>query len=220
MARGVFISLDGVDGAGKTTQCELLADWLRGRGHVVVTCRDPGSTPLGERIRQLLLDAHSGPISRRAEMLLYMASRAQLVEEVIGPALAVGQCVVSDRFVLANVVYQGYAGGLAIDELWRIGELATAGLMPELTVVLDLEPAQAAKRLNRPKDRMESNSLEFHEKVHRGFLAAAGDSVRPISVVSALGSIPEVQERIRAEVIRRLGDQLGCSSPLGVDSEP
>ena len=214
MARGVLISLDGVDGAGKTTQCELLAGWLRDREYPVVTCRDPGSTPLGEAVRRLLLDPGTGPISRRAEMLLYMASRAQLVAEVIRPALESGQVVICDRFVLANVVYQGYAGGLAVDELWRIGEVATAGVMPDVTVVLDLEPDRAAERLQRPRDRMESNSAEFHRQVREGFLAAARESGRPIRVVNAAGSVQQVQEQIRQEVLRHLGDRLpGGVSP-------
>src|SRR5687768_12168510 len=109
----MFFSFDGVDGVGKSTQIRLLVDALSERGHEVVTCRDPGGTPLGEKLRGLLLDHHDTPIHRRSEMLLYMASRAALVEDVIRPALAAGKIVVSDRYLLANVVYQGYAGGLA-----------------------------------------------------------------------------------------------------------
>ena len=107
----MFFSFDGVDGAGKSTQIRLLADWLRARGREVITCRDPGTTSLGEKLRGLLLEHHDTPIHRRAEMLLYMAARAQLVEEVIRPALQAGRDVLSDRFLLANVVYQAHAGG-------------------------------------------------------------------------------------------------------------
>src|SRR5262245_56166039 len=117
-SRGLFLSLDGPDGGGKTTQAAILADWLRAQGRRVVTCRDPGGTPLGEeRIRPILLDRTTVPLGLRAEMLLYMASRAELVEEIIQPALAEGQVVISDRYLLANLVYQGFAGGLPVDEV-------------------------------------------------------------------------------------------------------
>ncbi len=119
--RGFFLTLDGPDGGGKTTQAARLVDWLRAEGHDVVACRDPGGTPLGDRLRALLLDRSELAIGLRAEMLLYMASRAQLVEEVVRPAIEAGKVVVSDRFLLANVVYQGYAGGLEVEELWRVG---------------------------------------------------------------------------------------------------
>src|ERR1044071_449297 len=132
----MFVSFDGVDGAGKSTQIGMLADWLRASGRQVVTCRDPGSTQLGERLRSLLLDHHTTPIHRRSEMLLYMAARAQLVEEVIRPALAAGKIVISDRFLLANVVYQAHAGGLAADDVWRVGEVTVAGVMPRLVFLL------------------------------------------------------------------------------------
>src|SRR5688572_15800240 len=106
----MFFSFDGVDGVGKSTQIQLFCQWLRESGRDVVICRDPGSTPLGEQIRSILLDSHDLAIDRRAEMLLYMAARAQLVEQVIRPALAAGQTVISDRFLIANIVYQGHAG--------------------------------------------------------------------------------------------------------------
>ena len=128
----MFFTFDGVDGVGKSTQIRLLADWLREQGREVVTCRDPGGTALGETAAGLLLDHHDVPIHRRSEMLLYMASRAQLVEEVIRPALAAGKVVVSDRYLLANVVYQAHAGGPRCldDDVWRVGEVTVGGVMP------------------------------------------------------------------------------------------
>src|SRR5436190_3268415 len=131
--QGIFFSFDGVDGVGKSTQMALFANWLTKQGHMVVTCRDPGGTEVGEAIRNLLLDRHDLQLSRMSEMLLYMAARAQLVEQVIQPALAAGKIVVSDRFLLANVVYQGHAGGLAVDELWALGKYITRGIEPNLT---------------------------------------------------------------------------------------
>src|SRR5262249_7738243 len=152
----MFFSLDGVDGVGKTTQLDLFCAWLRSLGHTVRFCRDPGSTPLGEEIRKLLLEHREGfSIARRSEMLLYMAARAQLVDEVIAPALAAGEVVVSDRYLLANVVYQGHAGGLDVESIWQVGEVATAGVAPNLTILLDMPLEISAERLNRPLDRME-----------------------------------------------------------------
>src|SRR5262245_56156492 len=132
-----FISLDGLDGCGESTQCRLLAEWLRGRGFYVVQCADPGGTPVGDGIRNLLLsDFHQ--LTLTCEAFLFMASRAQLVAQVIRPALDTGRAVVCDRFLLANIVYQGHAGGLDVEQLWAMGRLATGGLEPDLTIVLDL----------------------------------------------------------------------------------
>src|SRR5207247_4237244 len=136
---------DGIDGVGKSTQARLFAAWLRERKHEVVECRDPGSTSVGEKVRGMLLDTRA-TIALRAEALLYMAARAQMVEEIIRPSLQAGQIVVSDRYLLSNVVYQGHAGGLDVEILWRLGEIATAGVRPDLTFVLDLELTAADAR--------------------------------------------------------------------------
>ncbi len=193
----MFISIDGGDGSGKSTQVDLLCRWLRGQRHEVVQCRDPGSTPLGEAVRTILLDRHDLRIHRRSEMLLYMVARAQLVEEVIRPALERGATVVSDRYLLANVVYQGYGGGLDVPTLWEVGRVATTGLMPDLTVVLDVPPEVAVARMNRPLDRMECQGAEFHARVRAGFLTEAARTPDRIRVVDASGNVEEVQEEIR-----------------------
>lgn len=192
----MFFSFDGIDGVGKSTQMELFVDWLRQRGHEVVTCRDPGGTELGERLREILLHKSDTPIGRRAEMLLYMASRAQLVDQVIRPALDAGQLVVSDRFLLANVVYQGYAGGLAVDDLWRVGDVAIAGVRPGLIFLLDMDVAAAVQRRNREPDRMESQGLDYMEKVRQGFLAEAARR-QGIVVIDAGRDVASVQADIR-----------------------
>jgi dTMP kinase len=202
----MFLSIDGGDGTGKSTQVELLAGWLRGQGRQVLVCRDPGSTPLGEAVRKLLLDRHDLHIDRRSEMLLYMAARAQMVEEVIRPAMEQGQTVVSDRYLLANVVYQGYAGGLDVATLWEVGRVATGGLMPELTIVLDVPAKLAATRLARPLDRMEQQGTAFHARVRQGFLAEAARAPKQIVVLDASGSIDEVQAEIR-KIVQRNGRQ-------------
>ncbi len=175
----------------------MLCDWLRERGREVVACRDPGSTQLGEAVRNILLDRHDLHIDRRSEMLLYMAARSQMVEEVIRPALEQGKTVVSDRYLLANVVYQGYGGGLDVAMLWEVGRIATAGLMPDLTIVLDVPAEVAAARMARPLDRMEKQGDAFHARVRNGFLTEAAKAPERIVVVSAAGSIEEVQAEIR-----------------------
>lgn len=198
--RGLFVSVDGGDGVGKSTQLDLLLPWLRECGHDVAACRDPGSTPLGEAIRQIVLHRHDLAIHRRAEMLLYMAARAQLVEEVIRPAIEQGRTVVSDRYLLANVVYQGYGGGLDVEELWRVGNTAVAGLMPDLVLLLDVPPEVARLRLGRPLDRMESQGEEFRRRVRDGFLYEAARRSEQIVVVDASGSIEEVQAALRSHL--------------------
>jgi len=201
----MFFSFDGVDGVGKSTQIRLLADALRGAGREVVTCRDPGGTALGERLREILLHNHDLTIHRRSEMLLYMASRAALVEEVIRPALAAGKIVISDRYVLANVVYQAHAGGLDPNEVWRVGEITVAGVMPRLVFVLDMPAQRAARRIQRTADRMESQGLEFLERVRQGFLAEAGRRPKDIAVIDA----DRPPEAIHADVLREVERRLG-----------
>lgn len=192
-----FISIDGGDGAGKSTQLKLLAAWLEQQGRPVVLCRDPGSTPLGEMVRNILLDHHNLAIHRRSEMLLYMAARAQMVEQIIRPALDQGKTVLCDRYLLANVVYQGHAGGLDVATLWQVGRVATGGLLPDATIVLDMPVEAAAARIQRPLDRMELQGAAFHARVREGFLTEAKKSPEKIFVVDATRSVDEVQTEIR-----------------------
>jgi dTMP kinase len=201
MTRGVFLSLDGLDGTGKSTQVRLLAAWLRERGKTVTTCIDPGGTPIGDRIRQLIFHADLNP-TIECEALLFMASRAQLVHDVVEPALASGGHVICDRFLLANVVYQGHAGGLDAEALWGLGRFATGGLEPDLTFVLDLAPAAALARRARPADRIESRDTLYHERVRAGFLSEAKRRPDRIRVIDAGGSVDDVHAAIREECSR------------------
>jgi dTMP kinase len=198
-----FLSLDGVDGAGKSTQLQLLAEWLRSKGWSVVRCADPGGTPLGDQLREILL-SHRQERSMMAEALLFMGSRAELLERVIRPALAAGSLVLCDRFLLANVVYQGYAGGLNVEELWQVGRLAAGGMEPDLTLVLDLPLDAAQQRRGREPDRMESRQREFHERVQQGFLTEARMQPERIRVIDASGPVAAVHAAICAEVERVL----------------
>jgi dTMP kinase len=197
-----FMSLDGPDGAGKSTQCRLLAEWLRGQGCVVVECTDPGGTALGAQLRNILLN-HKGTMALPCEALLFMASRAQLIEEVIRPAFAGGQMVVSDRFLLANVVYQGHAGGLDPGRLWEVGLFAAGGLEPDLTLVLDLPLEVSLARRKASADRMESRGADYHRRVRDGFLAEAKRRPDRVRVIDASVSADAMQEAIRGEVQRQ-----------------
>ncbi len=196
MARGLFISLDGVDGAGKSTQCKLLAEWLRAQGRTVTLCHDPGGTALGQELRQILLN-YRGTMSLMTEAMLFMASRAQLVAEIIGPALEAGHVVLSDRFLLANVVYQGHAGGIEPAQLWHVGLAATGGIEPDLTLILDL-PLDVAQARRKPSaDRMESRGEEFFAKVRAGFLAEAKRRPERNLVIDATAAADVVQVNMR-----------------------
>lgn len=194
----MFFSFDGIDGVGKTTQMELFCEWLRSRGHDVLECRDPGSTPLGEQLRTILLHSDSDmPIDRRAEMLLYMASRAQLVDEVIRPALAAEKTVVSDRYVLANVVYQGHAGGLDLEAIRSVGAVAVDGVWPDAVFLLDMDPATADVRMQRSLDRMERQGNVFRERLRTGFLFEAARNADRIHVIDAGRDVKTIQSEIR-----------------------
>jgi len=199
----LFFSLDGVDGVGKSTQLSLLADWLEKRGYQTITCRDPGSTQAGEAVREILLERSEWHIDRTTEMLLYMAARAQLVAEVIRPALNQNKVVLADRFLLANVVYQGHAGGLDMDSVRSVGTVATGGVRPKRTIILDMDVDRAMSRLDREQDRMESQGMEFLRQVRQGFLAEAEDDAS-ITVVDADQSV----ESLHTAIVAVVGEEL------------
>ncbi|MFF9196759.1 dTMP kinase [Streptomyces sp. NPDC014779] len=187
---GFFIALEGGDGAGKSTQVEALAEWIRAKGHEVVVTREPGATPIGKRLRSILLDVSSAGLSNRAEALLYAADRAEHVDSLVRPALERGAVVISDRYIDSSVAYQGAGRDLSATEISRINRWATGGLVPHLTVLLDVSPETARERFTEAPDRLESEPPEFHARVRAGFLAlAAGDPGRYL-VVDA-GQEPE-----------------------------
>jgi dTMP kinase len=206
----MFFSFDGIDGVGKSTQLRLFCEWLTAQGRVPVECRDPGSTPLGEEIRNILLASHATTaIGPRSEMLLYMAARAQLVEEIIRPALAAGSVVVSDRFLLANVVYQGYAGGIDVETVREVGAVATCGVAPDCTFLLDMDQATALERVGRQLDRVESRGAAYREQLRRGFLAEARRMGPTVHIVDAARPIDEVQRDLRqiaGEILKSKSD--------------
>ncbi|WP_125263733.1 dTMP kinase [Streptomyces alboflavus] len=183
---GFFIALEGGDGAGKSTQAEALAEWIRAKGHEVVVTREPGATPVGKRLRSILLDVSSAGLSHRAEALLYAADRAEHVDTVVRPALARGAVVISDRYIDSSVAYQGAGRDLSPTEVARINRWATGGLVPHLTVLLDVAPEAARERFTEAPDRLESEPAEFHARVRSGFLTlAAADPGRYLVVDAA-----------------------------------
>lgn len=194
--------LDGPEGAGKTTQVNRLVRRLRESGRQATAVRDPGSTPVSERIREVLLDKRLPGMTARTELFLYMASRAELVARVIRPALEVGLVVVSDRFVSSSVAYQGAAGGLDPAVIWDLGRIACDGLEPDLTIILDLPVEAGFARLKREPDRMELKGRPYHEKVREGFLSMAASRPDRFAVVDANRPAGQVAAAIWEAVAR------------------
>ncbi|QAB18516.1 dTMP kinase [Leucobacter muris] len=205
---GIFITLEGGDGAGKSTQAELLGAWLEARGHEVVRTREPGGTRLGVEIRRLLLHGGEevGEVDPRAEALLYAADRAQHVARVVRPALERGAVVVQDRYIDSSLAYQGAGRVLDVVDVRRISEWATEGLRPALTVLLDLDPADAAARLESRggTDRLESEADDFHRAVRAGFLGLAEADPHRFLVLDAA----QPPEDLNAAVIARVAPLL------------
>ena len=201
--RGLFLVLDGVDGAGKTTQLDLLEEWLLAQSHSVVRLRDPGGTSLGEKVRSILLDPASH-MAMNAETLLYLASRAQLVAESIQPALDRDVTVLSDRYELSTIVYQGLAGGVDPDAIRHACELARGNCIPDWTGILDLDPVAAASRSSRERDRIEQRGMAYHQRVREGFQQEALRDPDRASLIDASRSVVDVHRTIRTEVERVL----------------
>ncbi len=193
----MFFSFDGIDGVGKSTQIDLFCQWLGDQGYPLTSCRDPGSTRLGEVVREILLSREEIPLAGRTEMLLYMAARAQLVDEVILPALRRCDVVVCDRFLLANVVYQGYAGGLDVETLWDVGRVAINSVEPDLTFLLDMPPEEAARRMTGKPDRLEKRGDEYRERLRQGFLEEASRNPGKIVVIDAARPIDKIAAEVR-----------------------
>lgn len=210
--RGLFITFEGGEGSGKTTQLKTLLGHLRSVGRDVVETRDPGGTAIGNQIRGLLLDGENARMDSLTELLLYEASRTQLVQEVVQPALAAGRILLCDRFTDSTVAYQGYGRGLDLDLIGRLNAAATRDIRPDLTFFLDLDPVVGLERVKRrlapsraSRDRLEGETLAFHERVRQGFRALAATEPERVIALDAVQSLLELAAEIRRRVEARLG---------------
>ncbi len=199
---GLFITMEGPDGSGKSTQIALLKQYLEKKGYETVLSREPGGTAISEKIRDVILDRENAEMGYRTEALLYAAARAQLVEEVILPALDAGKAVICDRFVDSSAVYQGIGRSLGIEEVYRINEYAIRGIMPDVTFLLDLDAAEGLRRKRNQAelDRMESESQAFHEAVAEGYRMLARKYPDRIKRIDGSASIAEIHEQIIREL--------------------
>ena len=209
MNRGIFITMEGPDGSGKSTQIELLKQYLEGAGYDVLITREPGGNRISEAIRGIILNSEYTEMSPVTEMMLYASARAQLIAEVIGPAIESGKAVISDRFVDSSLVYQGMARGLGVETVYEINKVAIGEYMPQLTIMLDL-PAEVGisrKKDQKELDRMELESLEFHKKVAAGYREMAQRFPERIKSIDATLPIEEIYGIIKGSVEGLLGSK-------------
>lgn len=207
--KGVFVTFEGGEGSGKTTHLKRLAHYLRDLGDEVVETRDPGGTTIGKEIRTLLLSPESAAISDSAELLLYEASRAQLVREVITPAIARGAVVLCDRFTDSTLAYQGFGRGLDLNLIRQLNLFTTGGLAPDLTILLDLDPSIGLERCTRSiragrafRDRIAAEPLAFHQRIREGYLTLAREEPDRFRVIDASLSVAQIEAAVKDEVGR------------------
>jgi len=201
--RGFFLVLEGIEGSGKTTLAQGLAGKLESLGYGVILTREPGGTPVGEKIRDILLHS-GGDISPWAEFFLFLASRREHTCKVIKPALVEGKVVISDRYYLSSFAYQGYGRGLPLRILPRLNRLATGGLVPDLTIIADLPVEEAFARLGKERDRFEAEAEEFHERVRQGYLRIARRAGKRIRVIDTTRPREEVLEEAWGILVERM----------------
>ncbi|MGH7550277.1 MAG: dTMP kinase [Gemmatimonadota bacterium] len=202
---GVLVTFEGGEGGGKSTQAELLGTWLDQQGYQVVVAREPGTTQVGEMVRRILLEEAPDHLAAEAELALYVAARAQLVAEVVRPALAAGRVVLLDRFGDSSVAYQGYGRELGPDRVREMNRWATGGIEPDLTILVDVAPEVESDRFaGRPRDRLERAGRSFHHRVREGYRELAGKEPDRFFVVDAGRPIDEIQGAIRERVEKLL----------------
>ena len=200
MMKGIFITFEGIDGCGKSTQCEMLKDYLKDSGKDFIFVREPGGTVIGERIREFLLDKKNSQLTPRAELLLFEAARAQITEEVIKPALEEGKIVLCDRFFDSSSAYQGMARGMGMDFVASLNMAATGGLKPDITFFFDISAEEALLRRGKrgeASDRIELAGLKFQEDVRKGYLELAAKSEGRVVTLDATKSIEEIFEEVK-----------------------
>ncbi len=202
MGKGLFITFEGADGCGKTTQMKLLAQYLEQQGYDVVLTREPGGKGLGEKVREILLN-YDGVVSDRCESFLFLADRAQNIDIIVNPAVNAGKIVLCDRHTDSTVAYQGYGRGLDIERINKLNYIATNGRKPDLTFVFDIDTETSMKRVGKEKDRMESAGLEFHNRVRYGYLEIARQEPERIKVIDASKSIEEIHKEVLNQLAKK-----------------
>ena len=195
----MFITLDGIDGVGKSTQIERLISHFADQGQETLLVRDPGTTEIGGKLREILLESDL-ELHRRTEAMLFMASRCEMVETILRPAIEEGKTVVSDRFLLANVVYQSVGSEVPPDLLWQMGRLANGGLTPDLTILLDMPAQRSMERIGNETDRMESRGVEYMEAVRQAFLQQLPQSSQATAIINADQSPEDVSRDMLASI--------------------
>lgn len=201
MDKGLFITFEGADGCGKTTQIKLLDEYLRAKGYQTLLTREPGSKGLGEKLREILLN-YDGEVSPVAESFLFLADRAQHIDCIIKPALEKGTIVLCDRHTDSTLAYQGYGRGLNLEEIRKLNKIATSGLTPDLTIVLDVDIETSQARVGAEKDRMESAGIEFFQRVRNGFLEIAKQEPERVKVINSADSIENIHKKV-VELVAR-----------------
>lgn len=195
MEKGLFITFEGCDGCGKTTQLELLAKYLQGKGYDVIVTREPGAKGLGEKLREILLN-YDGEVSSNCESFLFLADRAQHIDTIVKPAIKAGKIVLCDRHIDSTAAYQGYGRGLDLEQINYLNNIATSGLKPDLTLLFDVDIETSMARIGKNKDRMESAGIEFQEKVRRGYLELAKAEPERIRIFDSRKTIEQLHQEV------------------------
>lgn len=196
LKKGLFITFEGIDGCGKTTQLNLLADFLKEKGFDVIVTREPGSKGLGEKIREILLN-YDGEVSPNCESFLFLADRAQHIDIIVKPSIEAGKIVLCDRHTDSTIAYQGYGRGINLEKIKMLNNIATSGVMPDLTFVFDIDIETAQSRVGKNKDRLESAGAEFHNKVRKGYLEIAKREPERVKVINSNDSIENIFKQIQ-----------------------
>ena len=195
MTKGLFITFEGCDGCGKTTQLELLAKFLEEKGYDVVVTREPGAKGLGTKLREILLN-YDGEVSSNCESFLFLADRAQHIDTLVKPAITEGKIVLCDRHIDSTVAYQGYGRGIDLEQINYLNNLATSGLKPDLTLLFDVDTETSMQRVGKNKDRMESAGIEFQEKVRHGYLTLAKEEPKRIRIFDSRKTIEQLHQEV------------------------
>lgn len=194
--KGLFITFEGIDGCGKTTQLNLLSEYFKNKGKEILITREPGAVGLGEKLREILLN-YDGEVSSNCEAFLFLADRAQHIDTIVKPAIEAGKIVLCDRHTDSTIAYQGYGRGVDLNQIKMLNDIATSGLKPDLTFIFDIDVETSQSRVGKNKDRMESAGLEFHNKVREGYLEIAKTEPSRVKVINSKDSIENIFEVVK-----------------------